>query len=322
MELYWKEWVKKDDAETNWKDEKELVASLAEKKLPTEGCTGRNGEREKSSGQKKVSDDRRLTIRADLEDHRWSADHSLRNAALYETGTHIGEVSRGTTTDDGGAQPPKHVWGFSLNEALQMIQGDQVAIPKCNNISITISSPKNACGNVTDEDSGDENNPTIDNMPGSQLRAETEVTLNTQGEGMDDYDDESHNGDDEHSKGDGKREDGNGTIKELKWETLENRRRKTRITSLYRAHLGQKAWVDITARLEKPTYYGRNDHDFKIKCRKQKTDVGVVSICDVLTPHYTTQTHPHRKQNKRRQEQQQPVLKKTNNRSKHVNQVR
>ncbi|KAJ4426545.1 hypothetical protein ANN_27359 [Periplaneta americana] len=71
----------------------------------------------------------------------------------------------------------------------------------------------------------------------------------------------------------GKREDGNDTIKELKWETLENRRRKTRITSLYRAHLGQKAWVDITARLEKPTYYGRNDHDFKIKCRKQKTDV-------------------------------------------------
>ncbi|KAJ4448410.1 hypothetical protein ANN_10426 [Periplaneta americana] len=48
---------------------------------------------------------------------------------------------------------------------------------------------------------------------------------------------------------------------------------RTRITSLYRAHLGQKAWVDITARLEKPTYYGRNDHNFKIKCRKQKTDV-------------------------------------------------
>ncbi|KAJ4442178.1 hypothetical protein ANN_12044 [Periplaneta americana] len=60
---------------------------------------------------------------------------------------------------------------------------------------------------------------------------------------------------------------------ELKWETLENRRRKARTTSLYRAHLSQKAWVDITARLEKPTYYGRNDHNFKIKCRKQKTDV-------------------------------------------------
>ncbi|KAJ4451755.1 hypothetical protein ANN_03226 [Periplaneta americana] len=79
----------------------------------------------------------------------------------------------------------------------------------------------------------------------------------------------------------GKREDGNDTIKELKWETLENRRRKTRITSLYRAHLGQKAWVDITARLEKPTYYGRNDHDFKIKCRKQKTDVHIYQDSDL-----------------------------------------
>ncbi|KAJ4426425.1 hypothetical protein ANN_27239 [Periplaneta americana] len=80
----------------------------------------------------------------------------------------------------------------------------------------------------------------------------------------------------------GKREDGNDAIKELKWETLENRRRKTRITSLYRAHLGQKAWVDITARLEKSTYYGRNDHDFKIKCRKQKTDED--SQLDMMAP--------------------------------------
>ncbi|KAJ4435454.1 hypothetical protein ANN_18069 [Periplaneta americana] len=38
--------------------EKELAGSLVEKNLPTEGCTGRNGEREKSSVQKK-SDDRR-----------------------------------------------------------------------------------------------------------------------------------------------------------------------------------------------------------------------------------------------------------------------
>ncbi|KAJ4433479.1 hypothetical protein ANN_15782 [Periplaneta americana] len=38
---------------------KELVGSLSEKKLPTERCNKRNGEREKSSGQKKISDDRR-----------------------------------------------------------------------------------------------------------------------------------------------------------------------------------------------------------------------------------------------------------------------
>ncbi|KAJ4438002.1 hypothetical protein ANN_13941 [Periplaneta americana] len=39
----------------------------------------------------------------------------------------------------------------------------------------------------------------------------------------------------------------------------------------------------------------------------------------VMAPHYTTQTHPHRKQNKRRQDQQQPVLKMANSRPKHVN---
>ncbi|KAJ4446397.1 hypothetical protein ANN_13093 [Periplaneta americana] len=43
----------------NKEEEKELAGSLVEKKLPTEGCTGRNDEREKSSGQKKISDDRR-----------------------------------------------------------------------------------------------------------------------------------------------------------------------------------------------------------------------------------------------------------------------
>ncbi|KAJ4435914.1 hypothetical protein ANN_18534 [Periplaneta americana] len=40
------------------KRRKKLVGSLAEKKLPTEGCTGKNGERENSTGQKKISDDR------------------------------------------------------------------------------------------------------------------------------------------------------------------------------------------------------------------------------------------------------------------------
>ncbi|KAJ4438552.1 hypothetical protein ANN_14499 [Periplaneta americana] len=50
---------KKKDAETDQKEEKELAGLLAEKKLPTEGCTGRNGKREKSLWQKKISDDRR-----------------------------------------------------------------------------------------------------------------------------------------------------------------------------------------------------------------------------------------------------------------------
>ncbi|KAJ4439517.1 hypothetical protein ANN_07641 [Periplaneta americana] len=44
-----------NDAETDQKEKKELVESLAEKKVPVEECTGRNVEqREKSSGQKKI----------------------------------------------------------------------------------------------------------------------------------------------------------------------------------------------------------------------------------------------------------------------------
>ncbi|KAJ4443362.1 hypothetical protein ANN_05030 [Periplaneta americana] len=40
-----------NDAETDQKGEKKLAGSLVkEEKLPSEGCTGRNGEREKSSG--------------------------------------------------------------------------------------------------------------------------------------------------------------------------------------------------------------------------------------------------------------------------------
>ncbi|KAJ4447836.1 hypothetical protein ANN_09844 [Periplaneta americana] len=48
--------ISSNDAETDQEEEKELAESVVEKKLPSEGCTGRNGEREKSSGQKKSDD--------------------------------------------------------------------------------------------------------------------------------------------------------------------------------------------------------------------------------------------------------------------------
>ncbi|KAJ4451424.1 hypothetical protein ANN_02886 [Periplaneta americana] len=47
-----------NDAETDQKEKKKLLGSLIEKKVPTEGWTGSNGEREKSSRQKRISDDR------------------------------------------------------------------------------------------------------------------------------------------------------------------------------------------------------------------------------------------------------------------------
>ncbi|KAJ4433819.1 hypothetical protein ANN_16131 [Periplaneta americana] len=39
MKLCWKEWCRKNDAVTDEEEEKELVGSLAEKKLSTRGCT-------------------------------------------------------------------------------------------------------------------------------------------------------------------------------------------------------------------------------------------------------------------------------------------
>ncbi|KAJ4449289.1 hypothetical protein ANN_00687 [Periplaneta americana] len=51
MKLCWKEWVKKNDTETDQEEEKKLAGSLAEKKLPAEGCIRRNDELEKSLGE-------------------------------------------------------------------------------------------------------------------------------------------------------------------------------------------------------------------------------------------------------------------------------
>ncbi|KAJ4433249.1 hypothetical protein ANN_15508 [Periplaneta americana] len=47
----------KNDAETDQGEKNKLAESLAEKKLPTEGRTRRNGERGRSSWQKNISDD-------------------------------------------------------------------------------------------------------------------------------------------------------------------------------------------------------------------------------------------------------------------------
>ncbi|KAJ4450017.1 hypothetical protein ANN_01424 [Periplaneta americana] len=58
------DWVKKkNNVETDEEENKKLAGSLATKKLLSEECTGRNSERVKSSGQKRISDDRRRRIR-------------------------------------------------------------------------------------------------------------------------------------------------------------------------------------------------------------------------------------------------------------------
>jgi hypothetical protein len=60
---------------------------------------------------------------------------------------------------------------LSLHDILEELENSEDPIPEC----ITFEPPENANANVTDEDSGDENAITIQNLPGSVLRAPAEA---------------------------------------------------------------------------------------------------------------------------------------------------
>ncbi|CAG5043062.1 unnamed protein product [Parnassius apollo] len=61
---------------------------------------------------------------------------------------------------------------LSLNEIIEeLAQNDDDDIPE----SITIMPPENCYAEVTDEDSGDEDLVSLQNLPGSELRAAAEV---------------------------------------------------------------------------------------------------------------------------------------------------
>uniref|UniRef100_A0A6P7F7U5 PiggyBac transposable element-derived protein 3-like n=1 Tax=Diabrotica virgifera virgifera TaxID=50390 RepID=A0A6P7F7U5_DIAVI len=53
--------------------------------------------------------------------------------------------------------------GFSLNDALAMLEEEEDMIEHVE--SLTISPPENATDSQTDEDSGDEDTLTINNLP-------------------------------------------------------------------------------------------------------------------------------------------------------------
>jgi hypothetical protein len=51
-----------------------------------------------------------------------------------------------------------------------------------------------------------------------------------------------------------------------------------RICALFKAYTGAPAWKAIWDRLLKPCYLSREDHNKKIRNRKQRTDVGKYSF--------------------------------------------
>jgi hypothetical protein len=48
--------------------------------------------------------------------------------------------------------------------------------------------------------------------------------------------------------------------------------------ALFKAHTGERAWKAIGDRLQAPSYLSRVDHNWKIRARKQRTDVGKYSF--------------------------------------------
>ena len=67
-------------------------------------------------------------------------------------------------------------------------------------------------------------------------------------------------------------------INESGWETLSQRRLIARICALFKAYTGGQALKGIGDRLLKPCYLSRDDHNRKIRTRKQRTNVGKYSF--------------------------------------------
>jgi len=67
-------------------------------------------------------------------------------------------------------------------------------------------------------------------------------------------------------------------INELGWETSAQRRLIAWICALFTAYTGRQAWKVIGNRLLKPCYLSRGNHNWKIRTRKQRIDVGKFSF--------------------------------------------
>ena len=65
---------RKNNTGTDEEEERKVAGPLAKKELPAEGCSGRNGKREESSRQKKISDTRHVMINGLYEDTKRKAE--------------------------------------------------------------------------------------------------------------------------------------------------------------------------------------------------------------------------------------------------------
>jgi hypothetical protein len=64
----------------------------------------------------------------------------------------------------------------------------------------------------------------------------------------------------------------------IRVEKMAQRRLIARICAIFKAYTGRRAWKSIGDRLLKLCYLSRDDNNWKIRTRKQRTDVGKYSI--------------------------------------------
>jgi len=67
------------------------------------------------------------------------------------------------------------------------------------------------------------------------------------------------------------------------WESLAQRRKIARMCALYKAYTGERVWIVIRDRLQAPSYLSRVDHYWKIRARKQRTDIKKYSFVNRTT---------------------------------------
>jgi len=70
-------------------------------------------------------------------------------------------------------------------------------------------------------------------------------------------------------------------MNEMNWETLSPRRKLTCMCALFKAYSGERAWKAIGDRLHWPNYLSRVDRDWKIRNRRQRTDIGKYSFVNM-----------------------------------------
>jgi hypothetical protein len=65
---------------------------------------------------------------------------------------------------------------------------------------------------------------------------------------------------------------------QMGWEALTECRMVARICARCKACTGERSWKAIGDRLSRPCYLSREDHNWKIRSRKQRTDIGKYSF--------------------------------------------